>query len=158
MRFARRISVLALLAATGLVLFAPAASAADFGIRAGLYGGDGMIGVELLTPINDDWWFNPNVEYVFVDNGDLITVNGDAHYDFDTDGNYYLWAGGGLAVIFSDFDRPRPGRGSDSETDVGLNLLAGAGWNTGGAVRPYVQGKVTISDDTEAGLAVGVRF
>lgn len=156
MRFARRISVLALLTAAGLVLFAPAASAQDFGIRGGIYGGDGMIGVELLTPISDDWWFNPNVEYVFVDDGDLFTLNGDAHYDFDTDGNYYLWAGGGLAVIFSDLDRP--GRDDGSETDLGLNLLAGAGWNPGASVRPYVQGKVTISDDTEGSLAVGVRF
>ncbi len=46
----------------------------------------------------------------------------------------------------------------DSQTDVGLNLLAGIGFWKRGAVRPYVQGKVTISDNTEASIGFGVRF
>ena len=41
---------------------------------------------------------------------------------------------------------------------MGLNLLGGVGFGKGQALRPYIQGKVILSNDTEAVLAVGVRF
>jgi len=64
-----------------------------------------------------------------------------------------VWLGGGPALIFHEPDNPR----RDSNTDVGANLFAGIGLKRSG-VRPYVQGKVIFSDDTEAVLAVGLRF
>ncbi|HUP42487.1 MAG TPA: hypothetical protein VM599_04690 [Thermoanaerobaculia bacterium] len=137
---------------------APAAADVDFGVRGGVYTDleEAFLGVELLMPVTGQWFFNPNLEYVFVDPGSLWTLNGDFHYDFAQSGNLTFWAGGGLAVIFRDFD-DRRGRRDDSETDVGANLLAGLGL-VRGAVRPYGQVKVILSDDTEAVLAVGVRF
>lgn len=135
----------------------PAAAEVDFGVRGGVYTDieEGFIGAELLMPVARQWFFNPNIEYVFVDPGSLWTLNGDFHYDFAQSGNLTFWAGGGLAILFRDFDDRR--RRDDSETDVGANLLAGLG-AARGAVRPYGQVKVILADDTEAVLAVGVRF
>lgn len=142
----------------------PAAGRADvdFGVRGGLYSDAeaGFVGVELLTPVTRKWYFNPNFEYVFVDDGDLYTGNLDFHYDFDTRNPFYLWAGAGAAIIRSEIDPPPFCRrcDSDAETDLGLNLLGGIGFGKGQALRPYVQGKVILSDDTEASIAVGIRF
>jgi len=159
MRYALKALCVALTLLSALFVAAPA-EAVDFGVRAGVYTdeGDGFVGGELLFPLTERWYFNPNVEWVFVDNGDLFTVNGDFHYDFDTDFNGYVWAGGGPALIVRDNDPPRRrGGNDDAETDVGLNLLGGVGWQVEG-LTPYVQGKVLISDDSEAVLAVGLRF
>lgn len=149
--------VLALTASILLLVPQPAEGQVDFGVRAGVFGSDAFVGAELLFPLQGSWYLNPNVEWVFVDNGDLFTVNGDVHYDFEPAANFDVWAGGGLAVLFRDFDRPRF-RDDDSETDVGVNLLAGVGFLPGNPIRPYVQGKITLSDDTEAGVAFGLRF
>ena len=152
------------LAMAGLFLVPSLAAAAeiDFGVRGGLYSDAeaGFLGAELLTGITRNWYFNPNLEYVFVDDGDLYTLNLDAHYDFDTRSPFYVWAGAGLAAIFSETDPPRFCRNceSEDETDLGLNLLAGVGFGKGQALRPYVQGKVILSDETEAAIAVGIRF
>ncbi len=140
-------------------LAAGPAEAADFGVRAGTYtdAGEAFVGGEVLIELSSPWFFNPNVEYVFIDDGDLITVNGDFHYDFDVEGPVYVWAGAGAALIFRDDDRPRPGDDDDGDTELGVNLLAGVGWRTPSVV-PYIQGKVILSDDSEAALAFGVRF
>ncbi len=151
-----------MLAVIGLCLPGIAQAEIDFGVRGGLYSDAeaGFLGAELLMDVTRDWFFNPNFEVVFVDDGDLYTLNLDAHYDLRTRSPYYVWLGGGAAVIFSDFDPPPGCRfcDDDSETDLGLNLLAGMGFGKGQAIRPYVQGKVILSDNTEASLAFGLRF
>lgn len=154
----RAIPSLAIPVIVAFCLVATPAKAADFGVRAGIYtdASEVFVGGEVLFDLAGNWFLNPNVEYVFIDDGDLITVNGDFHYDFDVDGPVYVWAGGGAALIFRDQDRPR-GADGDGETDVGLNLLAGVGWKTPSVV-PYLQGKIILSDNTEAALAFGVRF
>jgi hypothetical protein len=136
---------------------APSAAEVDVGVRGGYYTdvGDPFLGADLLMRIADTrWFFNPNLEYVFVDPGDLATVNLDAHYDLDTDNDdFYAWLGGGPAVIFRDDES----RGDDDDTDLGINLLGGVGWQLEAMV-PYVQAKAIIADDNEVVLAVGVRF
>ncbi|KAB2969143.1 MAG: hypothetical protein F9K18_01810 [Thermoanaerobaculia bacterium] len=134
---------------------APAGAQTDFGVRAGAYleDADPFVGLELLTRMgSSEWFFNPNVEFVFADERDRISGNFDFHYDFRVTGDYYLWAGGGPAVIFTDGDGRR-----DSETDAGLNLLGGIGWRLSN-LTPYAQAKVVISDDSEFVAAVGIRF
>jgi hypothetical protein len=151
-----------LLAAGAFALAAPTPAQAqvDIDLRAGVYtdAQEGFVGGGILTHLTDRWYFNPNVEYVFVDPGSLWTLNGDFHYDFLQSGNWNVWAGAGPALLFRDFgnDRPRR-RDDDSETDFGANLLAGVGM-VRGPVRPFGQVKVVLSDETEAVLAVGVRF
>ena len=154
--------VVGMLAMAGLFLIPGSAGAeVDFGVRGGVYNDAeaGFVGVELLTDITRRWYFNPNLEYVFVDDGDLYTVNLDAHYDLPTR-SVYTWLGAGVGVIFSELDPPRGCRRCEpeDETDLGLNLLGGVGFGRGQAIRPYIQGKVIVSDETEAVLAVGLRF
>ncbi len=158
MRHALKALCVALPLALAFLLIAAPAEAVDFGVRAGVYTdqSDGFVGGELLFPITPQWYFNPNVEWVFVDDGDLFTVNGDFHYDFSVDFDGFVWAGAGAALIVADDDRTRR-RDDDAETDVGLNLLGGVGWQVEGFT-PYVQGKVIVSDDSEAVVAVGLRF
>ena len=138
---------------------APAARAEDVDIdlRAGIYtdGSDGFIGGGVLWDVGkpQSWYANPNLEYVFVDNGDLFTLNGDVHYDFKVDAPFAVWGGGGPAILFFDTDN---GDG-DSETDFGLNLLAGLGAKEG-SVRPFGQVKLIISDDSQLVFAFGLRF
>lgn len=150
----RRISVAAALAVT-LGLLPQAARAVDFGVRGGLYtdAEEAFVGLEVLSRIQrSQWYFNPNLEWVFLDNGDMVTANFDLHYDFPTSGQFNAWLGGGPAVIFTDPDR------GDSDTEPGLNLIAGLGFNPHGVVRPYLQGKIILADDSEAVIAIGLRF
>ena len=148
-------------AIVAVTLAATPAAAVDFGVRGGVYddADAGFIGGELLMGVTGRWFFNPNLEYVFVDDGSLWTLNADVHYDFPSRDGLALWAGGGPAVIFRETDPPRscPRCEGDDETDIGLNLLGGVGLIRG-SMRPYLQGKLILSDGTEASLAVGLRF
>ena len=135
-----------------------AAGAAMFGVRAGEYTevGEPFIGLEFLTQVvRPEIWFNPNFEYVLVDNGDLVTLNFDFHYDFDVPDPLLVWAGAGPALVYSQIDRPRGD--DDNETDIGLNLLGGVGWRVNSLV-PYLQAKALLSDENEFVVAVGLRF
>lgn len=139
--------------AAAICLFTPSAGAqVSFGLRAGEYTdiGEPMVGIELITRIAPRWYFNPNIEYVFVDDGDLVTFNGDVHYDFKTGSNVLLvWAGGGLAVVHENF--------VESDTNLGANLLGGVGWKLGEII-PYVQVKALLGDRDDFVVAGGLRF
>jgi hypothetical protein len=143
-----------LLAALVLLVPAGTASAVDVGVRGGLYFDptDPFLGVELITGVANRIYFNPNFEWVFVDGGNVFTLNGDFHYDFRTSGRSFAWAGAGLALLRADPEGPGEG-----DTDLGLNLLAGIGLRKGGVI-PYAQAKAIISGDTTFVLGVGVRF
>lgn len=150
------ISTVVVAAAT---LAAPPAHAGevDFDVRAGFYADDAegpFVGAGLLTRLGstDRWFFNPNVEFAFGDNVDVIAVNGDVHYDFRADSSLALWAGGGLAVV-----RVDPDFGRDADTDLGVNAFFGFGARRGD-VRPYCQGKVVVADESELVVGVGLRF
>jgi hypothetical protein len=144
--------------AVALVLLAlPApASAGDtkFGVRGGYYTdiGEPFLGAEVLVPVARRIYFNPNFEYVFVEDLNYWTLNGDFHYDFPTHRPYYVWAGAGVGLL-----RVDPPGADNSDTDVGLNLLAGVGFKTGSVV-PYFQAKVILKNGSEFALGFGVRF
>jgi hypothetical protein len=149
--------VLTLLSAALLAVAAtPAARAdVDLDLRAGIYtdGSDGFLGGGVLWDVGQrgHWMANPNLEYVFVNNGDLFTLNGDVHYDLQVDAPFAVWAGGGPALLFADPDE------GDSETDFGLNLLAGIGAKEGG-IRPFAQVKLIVSDESQLVFGFGLRF
>jgi hypothetical protein len=149
--------VLTLLTAALLGLAAIPATRADvdLDLRAGIYtdGSDGFLGGGVLWDVGQrgHWMANPNLEYVFVDNGDFFTVNGDVHYDLQVDAPFAVWAGGGPAILFADPDQ------GDSETDFGLNLLAGIGAKEGG-IRPFAQVKLIVSDESQLVFGFGLRF
>jgi hypothetical protein len=118
----------------------------DWGVRGGLYldPTDFFLGVEALTPISGNFFFNPNIEHVFSDDS-FTSVNADVHYDFGRRGRHFMWAGAGLALIL------------DNDTDVGANLLAGVGRRWGTLI-PYAQAKVVLADDTKVAIGGGIRF
>jgi hypothetical protein len=157
MKSSMKAVVAALAAALVLAVLPTPAAAADtkFGLRGGYYTdlGDPFLGAEVLLPITQRIYFNPNFEYVFVE-GDFtfLTINADFHYDFPTAGRYYVWAGAGLALIRSD-----PPGDDNGDTDPGLNLLAGVGFQTGSVI-PYFQAKLILDHGSEFVLGFGVRF
>jgi len=137
-------------------LFTPNAAADDakFGLRGGFYtkAEEPFLGAELLIRLAPRVYFNPNVEYVFVDRGKYVTWNGDFHYDFHSRGNSFAWLGAGIALL--SVDPPGPNNG---DNDVAANFLAGVGVRTGSLI-PYFQAKLIAKDDTEFVLAFGLRF
>jgi hypothetical protein len=148
--------LVALSAALAMALNADfAAAGVDGDLRAALYTDEESVGVGagLLTGVGGSrhWFFNPNVEAAFDDEENLVTVNGDVHYDFAHTDDVTFWLGGGPALVHTD-----PERG-DSETDPGLNLLTGLG-DMDGAVRPYAQLRGLISEENVLVLAGGIRF
>lgn len=126
------------------------------GVRAGAYfdASSPFVGVEILARVANSWYINPNVEYIFQDRVNFFTFNFDFHYDFPTHEPVYLWAGAGLAILHRDPDN----RNLESKTDPGVNLLMGVGFNKGGSVIPYIQGKAILSDNSDFSLAFGLRF
>jgi hypothetical protein len=131
------------------------AQGVDFGVRAGGYldHQDPFVGLEVLSRLgSSDWYANPNVEFIFADTRDRVSLNFDFHYDFLVTKDYYLWAGGGPAVIHIDSDR-----GHSAETNGGVNLLGGIGWRLQGFT-PYAQLKIVLSNDSSVAAGVGIRF
>jgi hypothetical protein len=136
-------------AAALLILGATAApltaAEARFGIHAGVWTDDGdpLVGGDVVLPLHEPHWtLNPSLEYVAGDRVDRWILNGDALYDLDLDTKAEVWVGGGLAILFNDHDR------GGSSTDLGLNLLAGAGLDTSSGLLPYVS----------FALVLGLRF
>ena len=139
-----------LLAAT----FAYADSGSFFGVRTGYYtDAEGVfLGGEYLTGIAQSVDFNPNIEYVFVDNMTLMTFNIDAHYDFYEKRGKFVYLGAGLGFAYTKVD------GFDkSDTKTGLNLLFGTGINRKPVI-PYFQAKIMLGDVDDFVLTFGLRF
>jgi len=144
--------VLAVIAAC--IAFGPApAPASDMGVHMGYYFDSQALslGFGMLTSVSDDqrWYFNPNAEMIVGDR-DMAAFNADFHYDFASDSDLTFWAGAGPGLYL--IQQP-----ADDDLEAGLNLLAGFGKLTG-TTRPFVQGKVVVMDNSEASLAVGLRF
>lgn len=131
-----------------------AADDAKVGVRGGYYTDieEPFIGAELLLKVAPRFYFNPNAEYVFLNNAKYFTWNADFHYDFHSRGSSFAWLGAGLAV--TTFNPRGP---NNSNNDVAANILAGVGVQTGGLI-PYFQAKVIAKDETEFVLAFGLRF
>jgi hypothetical protein len=124
------------------------------GVRGGFYtdADEVFVGGEFINRISPRVYFNPNVEYIFVDGGTLMTFNGDFHYDFPVGSRNYVWAGAGLGVSYI-----KPDGAGDSETEPGLNLLFGIGFPSGN-VSPYFQMKLITGDVDDLVLTFGLRF
>jgi hypothetical protein len=152
-------TTLARCAVVALLVMAPAGAWAQSGVDADLRVGvytdvsETFVGGGFLTPLGaSGWYFNPNLEWVLLDRGDLFTVNADFHNDLPMNGDLHGWLGAGLALV------DRENRFGNGSSDVGLNLLGGVGFLRGRPVRPYLQAKILLSDDTEGVVAVGIRF
>ncbi len=142
--------------AVALLAPAPAEAQVRFGLRGGAYFNqpDPFVGVEATFPVARRLRFDPNVEAVFGDEANDVALSADLLYDLQRVADNPVWVGIGPAVIFHD---PKPSR-LDSETRMGLDLIAGASLGDTPWYTPYLQLKVVVSDRTRAVLAVGVRL
>jgi len=152
------VRTLRLVLAVSLCLTALSATAFADGVHFGVRGGyytkvdKPFLGAELITRVAPRFYFNPNIEYVFVDNGTYMTFNGDFHYDFPSHSRTYVWLGAGLALVRADPEGP-----ANANTDLAANLLGGIGLRSGSVI-PYIQAKAIIKSDSLFSLAVGIRF
>jgi hypothetical protein len=149
------IAVGLVIAACSIVALPIGAHAQDLGVQMGYYFDSEAIsvGFGVLKSLSDTrpaWYFNPNAELIVGDNRDMAAFNADFHYDFATEGDVAVWAGAGPAVYL--IEQP-----FDDDLEVGLNFLAGFGAKSG-SVRPFVQGKAVLMDNSEGSIALGLRF
>jgi hypothetical protein len=124
------------------------------GFRTGAYAdeGEAFVGGEFLARLFPRFYFNPNVEYVLVDNATFSTFNFDFHYDFPLRGRTFTYAGAGLGIQYLNPEGP-----VGSSTDPAANFLFGLGYNARGWV-PYIQAKVIAADNADFVIGGGIRF
>lgn len=152
----RRLPRWALAPVAAWLFSVPAAEAAvHWGVRGGVYADeeDLFVGGEAMWGVGRAWRFNPNLEIVFVEQADVMTLNADFQRSVYDRGDLEIWAGAGPAIVFADRDFPR----QEDEADLGVNLTLGAGAPRGD-LKPYGQVKILLSDDSQAVFAFGVRF
>lgn len=139
-----------------LLLSAPSLYAIELGIRAGRYNDleENMVGVDLALNVGP-FIFNPNFEYVLIDDLDVMSLNADFLYPFARGGRATPYVGLGAGVMRFD------GSGFDSSDEWLGNAIGGVAFDTG-RVKPYVQVKhFRFLDETSAYdtmLTVGIRF
>jgi hypothetical protein len=100
--------------------------------------------------------FQPNLELGFGDDVKLFTVNAEAAYRFSARWNVWSpYLGGGVGANIKSAD---DGNGNDSQTDLGVNLLAGIEKGLRNGDRFFIEGKVSLNDVPDVKVAVGWTF
>ena len=118
-----------------------------------LLGGQAIIG-EIAPSLT----FDPGVDLGFGDNETVVSMNFDLHYHFAINNSTWRpYAGAGVAVHFVQFDAP-PGVRDDSDTDVGGDLILGAGAPTSSGNRIFAELKVGLSNTYDLRGLVGWNF
>jgi hypothetical protein len=108
------------------------------------------IGPQLTIPVARHLEFYPSFDIYFVDGGSLFALNADLKYRLASESMNWLYVGGGLNIT-------RAAAGSVSNTDAGLNLIAGAE-SLRGSIHPFAEIRLTVGDGSTAGIAVGLNF
>ncbi len=142
---------LAAAAALATIAAVPAA-ANDFSVRAGAYTDESrfFLGAEYRAFIQGHIAVAPNLEVVIPEEGSYFSFSADLHYVFPTQGPLAAWLGAGLGIY------ARNHEGGNDHTDVGLNLIGGLGLKT--KLKPYMQLKRVVKDETAVVLGCGIRF
>ncbi len=122
-------------------------------LRVGFFtnGSNASLGGGIIARIAPNLYLNPMIEYVFINGATSLFMSGDGHYDFHVSDNADVWLGGGLGVQYVKVN-------NFSDTNIGLNLLTGVAFATNASVYPYFQLKGFLSNNTNAQLAIGLRF
>jgi hypothetical protein len=115
----------------------------------------GQLAVGEIAP---DLTFDPNLELGFGDNCQVVALNLDLHYHFAVAGTRWSpYAGGGLGLNFIEVDVEAPVR-DRSSTEVGGNLILGAGIPTRAGNRFFGEVKFGLGDIPSLKLLVGWNF
>lgn len=139
--------------AASLTSFVHAEAQQGFKLSTGVYvdEGDPMLGVAYEIPIDSKFALIPGMEYVFVDNGDLMTFNLDSRFELNTPSENPMWAGIGMGAI-------RRKVGNFDDTDFGVNLQWGMDFDRGQNWMPYLNSKAVLSDESYFVVGFGIRF
>lgn len=108
-----------------------------------------VLGAQFSAPIGRHLEFYPSFNYFIVDVGTVWALNADLKYRLPIEGDW-LYLGSGLNLTMSEF-------GGASNTDAGLNLLAGIESRVG-SVHPFGAFRLTVGDGSRAQLVAGLNF
>ncbi len=100
---------------------------------------DPLISTNVALPVSNRVEFYPSVDVYLPDRGSMTGFNGDLRLRVPTISGPDVYFGGGLNVLNRSV-------GSNSNTDVGANVLMGIESHSG-AVRPYAEGRVLMHDN-----------
>ncbi len=118
-----------------------------------VFGGQVVVG-----EVAPDLTFDPNLELGFGDSQTVVAMNLDMHYHLTVrDSDWRPYFGAGLGVNFFSHDNPPPLR-DDTSTEVGGNLIAGAGVPTRSGNRFFGELKLGLGDIPSLKLMVGWNF
>ena len=93
--------------------------------------------------------------YLAGDSGDIWAIDLNAVYPFGVENETFTpYAGAGLGITQFSAD----GDAADN-TDIGINIVGGAEFETGGSVTPFVQLQATVAGDADRlGITGGLLF
>ena len=144
-----------------VLVLAPAAFAADFGIRGGRYNdrGEDFVGAEMvfdLGAVN----INPNIEYSLEEDITAGSANLDVTFDLGRFSRVTPYVGAGLGLSYVDLDNDL----GDDKTDLLGNVIGGVAFDFD-FLKPYAQVKYfrVLQDDEgdrsdDLALTIGLRF
>ncbi len=124
-----------------------------------LIGADAWFGVSNLSE-NVQLHFSPSLNY-YMDSGENITIarlNLDAKFLYQLSGTVQPYGIAGLGVHYVSLDLPDTLGGNSSDTDMGLNIGAGALFMTDSAIQPFTELRIAIHDNTFSELVAGLLF
>ena len=108
------------------------------------------LGAQFSTPIVNRVEFYPSAMFYFVDPGSYFNLNADLKWRVAKDRPNWLYVGGGLNVA-------RFSNDGDADTDLGLNLLAGAE-SLKGRVHPFVEARLILADGSRFQIGAGLNI
>lgn len=105
-----------------------------------------------------DVTFNPSIEFGFGDDATVIALNIDGQYHFRVRGSAWRpYAGFGLGINFIEIDVPSPFN-DVSDTEVGANLIVGAGVPTRSNNRFFSEIRFGLGDIPDLKIIAGWMF
>jgi hypothetical protein len=157
----RRLLVAGALALLPLVAHAASPAVTALGPRAGasIDPDQLVVGGQLsLREFAPDWSFDPNLEFGFGDGLTVIAFDLDSYYHLRLSGSDWRpYLGGGLGVNFFSQDAPL-GKRDDSDTEIGLNLVAGFTIPAGSGDHWFTELRFGIGDIPTMKIMVGFNF